>query len=70
MLKGDRGDRAKGVSINMSLEKASEDPLEALVERYLQGETEVCQQLLNHPHIAKELSGLLGIKLKILLKIL
>ncbi len=33
----------------MSLEKASEDPLEALVKRYIQGETEVCQQLLNHP---------------------
>lgn len=37
------------MSTNMSLEKASEDPLEALVKKYLQGETEFCQQLLNHP---------------------
>ncbi len=48
----------------MSLEKASEDPLEALVERYLQGETEVCQQLLNHPPYRQRIERIARHKIK------
>lgn len=48
----------------MSLEKASETPLEALVKRYLQGETEVCQQLLNHPPYRRRIEQIARYKIK------
>lgn len=48
----------------MPLEERSDRALESLVERYHQGETEVCQQLLNHPPYRQRVEKIARYKVK------